>query len=772
MPGSLTAVCIRCPGVCVECGRPTLYYLNVTREFVNDICEKYDFQDHDSKYRSGAALSKYWTSVRLREMFSKANPGLSEVELLSRVRAYYALGTSDLHKTVLRAYSSGWRLADWFSIGVRFVSSIAATVIGENAINLAPVLLGGGELVTKLAASRKAKFAVFALAAGPFVSAFTKLAWQTYTEKCFATVSIKIGSDEEAPECQELAKSPGDAEGASLPVVPSRVSNLDAEGNLLGETKGPPTVHNTCKLEPRVPDPGDQRYGKIQARLIGLPSSKITCFANNSSNLAGAVSSRVFKDAAQRQISITRREKVRLGRAVSGLVKNVFSPARIRECAGSKAEVDFLPKSWSAARTLRARAEALRPGRKDPRRADIFVKGNEALPKSKFARLIVNPGPGEQFDAGPLIGLIEDVVMSSPLANFSIKHKDKDSAFQVIVSAWKSGKYGFAYENDFSSFEYSISNFIVNNIEKPIYAAIYSAIKDDLLEADIDRAFLALEREKEFLNFVSVKNGEPDKLRVILDFVVRWSGYRGTSIMNFLVNLVLFVVSMEDPALVPAIFSSRSKINTDGSVTTENGEYCFRFEGDDGLIMVDTKKDLSPFFHRMGFLAKMVEIDRGGLGRLEFCGWHVFFNGDDTFYGPDAIRALTNSNYTFSDCELNSVAFASFAARALDNASNHDLFQYFYAWAVIWYRKGVATIEDRNLAVQFSLAATGSVTDCHIIVPKNVMERLDEVRGVVTPNAMADGYMRFCGLEICRHFSLDHATLISSIPPSWREILE
>jgi hypothetical protein len=173
-----------------------------------------------------------------------------------------------------------------------------------------------------------------------------------------------------------------------------------------------------------------------------------------------------------------------------------------------------------------------------------------------------------------------------------------------------------------------------------------------------------------------------DKLRMKID-AIRRSGHRGTSVLNWWMNFVMWTCSIfKEPERFLDV-TVRNGVDETGNPRWWNGA----FEGDDSLCAMkppmeegdDMCKIFLAWWTRMGFNMKIVFAANKGLAT--FCGWHMACGekGLTGFCCPELPRALVGAGISCSTAiiqaakagDINTVkdiAAAGALARAFDFA--------------------------------------------------------------------------------------------------------
>ena len=188
------------------------------------------------------------------------------------------------------------------------------------------------------------------------------------------------------------------------------------------------------------------------------------------------------------------------------------------------------------------------------------------------------------FDAG----VLEHVLFENPVfEGRSIKHATQDEVSRRVGELLRS--YDFAASMDFGAFDGSCTSEIRNLVENDIIVSLFSK----LLGTENDKGLLyqaVHDRIKQKAN-VSVKS----VLKAVIEDMIRESGDRGTSILNFITNLVLFLANIS-MMLTKLGYKETEVKKMTWDVLTKGRHANIVAEGDDGLH---------------AFVAKFVELFGG-----------------------------------------------------------------------------------------------------------------------------------------------------------------
>lgn len=196
---------------------------------------------------------------------------------------------------------------------------------------------------------------------------------------------------------------------------------------------------------------------------------------------------------------------------------------------------EFKSGKWTHERFMKALREAGLDVERELKR-DLNVKPNEALAKQKPRAIISSKDEGvvrHIFDAG----VLEHVLFENPAFEFrSIKHASPDEVSRRLGELLRN--YDFAASMNFGAFDGSCTSEVRNIVENDIIVSMFSKI----LGTENEKGLLyqaIFDRIKNQAN-ISVKN----VLKAVIFDMIRESGDGGTSILNFITNIVLFLAGV------------------------------------------------------------------------------------------------------------------------------------------------------------------------------------------------------------------------------------
>ena len=262
----------------------------------------------------------------------------------------------------------------------------------------------------------------------------------------------------------------------------------------------------------------------------------------------------------------------------------------------------------------------------------------EQMPEGKAPRLIVNDGDLGQIMALPVIACFEHLLFAH-MEERSVKHADKRAAIERCVNTLTShtgelsaDTTAVLVEGDGSAWDTTCSKTVRDCVENPILRHImYHLNKYFEMPAEFLRAHDKINSMEELrLKHKDKPQGvlRVDAVQTYVIDAIRRSGHRGTSCLNYWVNLVLWICSVfdvsKDTQEGPEVFLDPDKqygVNKIGQRQYWNGV----IEGDDSLCVVDPpmsaqmKKAFESFWDRWGFNMKLKYVT----DVATFCGYSI-----------------------------------------------------------------------------------------------------------------------------------------------------
>lgn len=544
----------------------------------------------------------------------------------------------------------------------------------------------------------------------------------------------------------------------------------------------------------------------VVGALLGPCSKPPNVYTKNLRNLRACIEERITKKQLGNTLGAA--DLMKIGRIISkacshDLKLGVFSETRIRRwCEENFADVEGMRSGkWSIDRMRQAvynlycktfLPDEEMPPTIDERGVEHPVMPDEStfkfeakvkaedMPEGKSPRMLIAEGDEGQLMALVVIKCFEDLLFEW-FEDKSIKHKSKkDAVKNIIKQLTKKG--GCAIEGDGSAWDTTCGHKIREAIENPILRRIMEVVIGyGVVPEAWHREHTKSCEAKELRLFYDDKF---DKIRFYISSIRR-SGHRGTSVLNWWVNFVMWISSIfasPEGFLDPA---KRMGKDVTGVMRWWNGV----FEGDDSLCVLEPPmRDGGPlsvkfldWWDRAGFNMKIVFCRT----RATVVGWHIACtNGQLTRHAsPELPRALASSGVGVSTSTVS-------AARSGDFITIRKV-----AAAAAMARAGefagiLPTVSEKYLRYSLSLCNTNLVdremsirvfgSDGHD--SRDVVAEINALNGKVTP-AEELYTMRWLNyyatpeqMDLFKtyHWSLepevltDYVGFEQSLPPKWR----
>jgi hypothetical protein len=467
----------------------------------------------------------------------------------------------------------------------------------------------------------------------------------------------KSGSPEPEPDTKKL-------EALSLPAPNSDCQDGKMMGTQLptGDEYGKETRVTGADHTPVEP--------KVLAHQIGPDLIPTEVFESSVNNLKAGLAKRVQPLG----FSADKKTVRKLEKVVTVMIKEVFSVERIKAWREQNPDIDeFKSKKWDSQRWVQAVEEALSDTQ--ARIEQTFqIKTNEALPaKDKAPRPIIQCGDRAQVMMSLPIKCFEELLFDY-FESASIKHIDKLGAMKRVAQHLRQ-RNAFLVEGDGSAWDSCCNPVIRAMTENRVVRHIIDTLGND---AQVPKAWLqkvmADMDKKSIKGKAQVRDFAPTPFRVMID-AIRQSGHRGTSCLNYFVNLVcwLVVIAKDPEKLVGRGESGKLRQRYVSPRDGKNYTLRYAFEGDDSVI--STTEDLSYYadeieslWKSLGFRMKLVYVKK----KLTFTGYDFLVDRDGPVgvMIPEIARNVASSSWTTSDLvkrdpsKKHEVGMAAMLARA------------------------------------------------------------------------------------------------------------
>lgn len=511
-------------------------------------------------------------------------------------------------------------------------------------------------------------------------------------------------------------KDPKD--GEQKPDEPRNGGNDDVDANARGDMaadqeRSEQVSHVDEKGMVWGVDVTDTSDKKVRGRIIGpCPHGPPVIYANTPACLAHGIQKRMVEK--KMAFKPTDDDKRRIGSLVSALLNGRKGPRPIPALFSDKnidawvakhpTLLDCKSSKWSDTR-FEASFNNLLVDVAPEFKFTGSVKA-ESMPVGKAPRVLIADGDSGQLMALLVVKCIEDIVFDH-FEGKSIKHRSKDVAMQDVAEALcrPKKKKTAIVEGDGTAWDARCSADVRGITENPIVERVTCR----LMETCIIPAVWLAEHEKAgkaqtLKLFMKTKR---EAYRHKID-AIRRSGHRGTSILNWLVNFILWHSSVFKD---PACFANPKCLH---GLDIENKQRWFHafFEGDDSIVGTDELPatliaSIKAFWTRCGFEMKLVF----GKNTAEFTGY-IFGVNDHGLTGdylPDPVRGMRTSGVSASRVAIESdagraqVGRDAMLARAQANKRCGMLCQHYLKLSDLWAAQlGLPENVDRETEMQLN----------------------------------------------------------------------
>lgn len=497
-------------------------------------------------------------------------------------------------------------------------------------------------------------------------------------------------------------------------------------------------------------------WGPPCAAAIAALDGRVGTYANCIANANEAYQKRVVEK--QRKAKPTEDDKRRLKHGVDYLRSVVLTPGAIQNVLETHCDIHALKSGkWSKQR-FDTGLEKLLGGTTFKYEHKAMVK-NEVLSGAaldKPPRLLIQDGDEGQIMALAVVGVMEHVLFKH-YEIFSIKHRPKHEAMEFVAKQCAGrGPPCFLLEGDGSAWDTTCGAFIRNAVENPLLKHVGSILARLRFapEAWIDAHQASCEAAKAKIKPPRGGRGLGGLTRSFAAWMemFRRSGHRGTSVLNWLLNFVVWACALSaEPRQFMDVGRYRYKCRWTGMDLLRY----INCEGDDSILrlalaLLTHLPAITAFWERLGFNMKL--IVRNGTP-AEFCGWLFATKeglGATGVITPDVARAVGKLAWTTSPCivgalrsrdyegaraKLPGVAKATFYALANTHAGYNDPLAMF-ALRLAEGIDGDLILDDET---RYKLGATAE--DDELSIAERVAMRINSVDPTVPEEIMrARGY--------------------------------
>lgn len=355
---------------------------------------------------------------------------------------------------------------------------------------------------------------------------------ESVTVSADPTVNTKAES-RITPQTAAMASRPQEAEAAVTVVEHGRYRKADVAGVQVHVVVGQDFDKTTQKT--RYPD-----IGVITAPCADLPNVYTNCAAN----VRSAIDERYTKKA--KPCTVTAADKKKIGGMVKAAIgkRGPFNKEKVSAWfAAHFTVVDERSKKWSEERASQVFSALL--AQVDP---DFKLKTSvkaEHMPEGKAPRFLIADGDAGQVMALMTVKCMEELLFER-FEEHSIKHVNKREAVKRLIGHMKvpgaARKLGACFvEGDGSAWDTTCNATIRGLIENPILRHIASCLSEHYIQPQSwEEAHCKLNEKAKLKLFFSKFE---ETFRVTID-AIRRSGHRGTSVLNWWINFVMWMCSV------------------------------------------------------------------------------------------------------------------------------------------------------------------------------------------------------------------------------------
>lgn len=412
------------------------------------------------------------------------------------------------------------------------------------------------------------------------------------------------------------------------------------------------------------------------------------------------------------------------------LIKKHFTRDKILKAAEEIGMLEFTKsKKWSVERFNAHVQELL--AKDNPK---FGYKANvkaEPMEPGKPPRTVIDEGGCSQVMAAAVIMIIEKILFKAfPRSN--IKGRPKKEAMEAGIQYLNMCVGQCVMEGDGSAWDACCNDILRAATENLVISEVTHVLLSSGCPLGQEQWLLAHLESCEAKK-MNLKSGKRGYVEIFQIDSIRRSGHRGTSVLNYLLNLIVSLVAIyENPFGTTDDFkTSKPGAFLDNNTKGRKDRWGviraikFMFEGDDSIYTLFPRlsksqmADVEAFWSRCGHRLKLFEREGAENKCAEFTGWILPIGTDGLiipeFCGPDILRGLTNSGiscsreivdaFTRGDSgRVRQIAAASYLAYAEE--CQFPIFRnFFYRMADHYgYVDGVTTLEHATRNQKMVLA--------------------------------------------------------------------
>lgn len=424
----------------------------------------------------------------------------------------------------------------------------------------------------------------------------------------------------------------------------------------------------------RLGDPDGSR-GERECVMVAPEVVPASIQHNSPGNLHEGLQKRVIEKQKKCQPTPDLRRRVET--AVDYIKQVVLCPKKVKEWRNLHVHHDLKSGKWTEQRFDNAVAQANKTTRVPM--AEGQVKQEVVVDAGKPCRPIVSRGDVAQVAQLDTMACLEHLLFDHFAGN--IKHRSKTEAMEHVRGLMNSVKSTWFAEGDGSAWDATITTDLKNVIENPVIEHIREHLG---LPVHIPGDLVADDGRNRRSRKLKIKHRNATKPEVIPS--IRESGDRGTSVLNFLVNYVIWCsVLSENPW---SMMASKKKFK---DINGKSWRYALACEGDDSLVcsgFFSVPENVQRIEEEWSSLGFNMKINVRSKGIVEFCGYSFLVDGGLTdTYGPGVKRTLARSAWSFRPEESRATLFS----RACQYAGSFQPLANYYAACARAHSPGVVS---------------------------------------------------------------------------------
>jgi len=478
------------------------------------------------------------------------------------------------------------------------------------------------------------------------------------------------------------------------PVPPT--SAVDENGKLPAITMDNDGTLKTKDVSMVTKDMGSDAPTNRLATQIGPDLVPSAHYAEDARNVAAGVAGRIVGKA--KPFKPTPKMLGKIESMVTQFKHDVLTPEMVAEWASLHTDIASIASGkWTIETLERSIDDLLNVGvGAEELRWAAKVK-DEVLPdRGKAPRLVLDCGPSGQLMSLAVVHCLEWCV-SHYFSSTNIKHKGKYDAVKQIFSRLN-GVQGRVLEGDGKSWDTTVSPELRHALEDKLIIRVAELLFENGDAAGTLLSWVTAGLSDRAKNKRSVTYRKSKQFAFLILRAFRASGDRGTSILNWIVNFVVWACVILDKPHVAVSCPDQTIFKNDNGETVT---FARGMEGDDSVVKTDsalTNEEIVAIWDSLGFTMELQE--REGGQHVVFVGLTAYVTPRGFISGvflPEPNRNVASASWTLKEGPPEQYAL-SFAARAAFFSNHPPLANYFRACGRHWWQQseGVRTQLSRD----------------------------------------------------------------------------